>query len=163
MSFLYKYLYAIIACVIIIIFCMVSISMAQESNNLYEAEIKYNDSIISLDGKATYVKYPLMYSFYLEESNAIKCGLHIKYQKGNIKEGAYTVDSGENNYASVTCVRKDDEINERMVSTAGEFVIDVVKEGKISGSYNFEMLGGITNTVYTLKGQMISDVMKGYE
>lgn len=44
MSFLYKYLYAIIACLIIITFCMISISMTQESDNVYEAEIIYDDN-----------------------------------------------------------------------------------------------------------------------
>lgn len=163
MSFLYKYLYTIIVCLIIIIFCIISISMTQESDNVYEAEIIYDDNIISLVGKATYVKYPLMYSFYFEESNSIKCGLHIKYKEGNIEEGVYSVNSEENNYVNVTCVRKDDKINERIVSTAGEFVVNVVKEDKVSGYYDVEMLGSITNTVYILKGQMLSEVMRGYD
>ncbi|MEX0686506.1 MAG: hypothetical protein WD267_14215 [Balneolales bacterium] len=158
---MFNYLRHLIALLIVV--CSASVLIAQENSNsnLYNAKIQFNEEVINLSGKSTYAKFPLMYSFYLEKSGTIACGIHVMYLEEDIEEGVvYTIGTKTNPQTGVTCVRKDDAISEKILSTSGEFVIEKVENGFISGSYDIHMVGGITKIIYKLKGDFTSDIMK---
>lgn len=138
---------------------LLHISADKAPENTYESVLTFNDQEIRLSGKATFSNAPGMRSFYFEESESVRCSIHVLRLRDDdiLKTGTYPVGTDDEPRAGAVCgVHLNEDSRERVSSRSGEFVIDEIAGHHVSGTFDIRLKGDRTGTEYHLSGTFVA-------
>ena len=143
---------------IVILTGFLQISEAKDPVSSFDLVLTYNEQEVHLQGNVTFSNSPGMRSFYFEDTNSIRCSIHvIRLGDDILTAGTYPIGTDDEPRAGVVCgIPHDGDSKERAASRSGKFVIDELEGNQVSGRFEARLIGGRTGIEYHITGKFVA-------